>query len=176
RRRVQQFSRSRPLQRQRRGLLRNIFNRHVQPQRILLKPSQTWVRRRPAILILSQPRDRSVIDHFSFRIAPAAVNHLIHRNLINVSRNHAVHDLRGVPPRHSVLEERRDINQRRRIADGVVFVLVVHLIHTDRVIPRPFAVIQALAQRQRSFVKRSSYRQGSSRRARGSCRRKDTGL
>jgi hypothetical protein len=40
-------------------------------------------------------------------------------------------------------------------------VLVMHLIHADRVISRPLAIIQALAERKSSLVKCSSNRQGS---------------
>src|SRR6202051_3947899 len=36
--------------------------------------------------------------------------------------------------------------------------LVMHFIHADRVVAGPFAVIQALAQRERSLVKRSTNR------------------
>ena len=66
---------------------------------------------------------------------------------MNVTRNHAVHQPGGVAPCHPVFEERRDIDQRGGIADGIVLVLVVHLINADRVIARPFPVVQALAQR-----------------------------
>jgi hypothetical protein len=41
-------------------------------------------------------------------------------------------------------------------------VVMVHFIHADRVIARPLAVIQALAQSERPIMKRGSDRQGGS--------------
>src|SRR6266568_4378753 len=158
RRRMKQFSGGRPLQRERRGLLRNIFDTYVQRQCVLPEPPQARVRGGPAIFVFPQPRDRSVVDHFPFGVAPTAVNHLIHGHFIDVARNHAIHELCGVAPGHAVFEQRRNIDQRRRIPDGVVLVLVVHLVHADRVIARPLAVVQAFAQRQCSLMKRGSNR------------------
>jgi len=63
------------------------------------------------------------------------------------------HQLGGIAPGDQVLVQRRDINQGRRIADGVVLVRVVHLVHADRVVSRPLAVIEALAEWESSFVK-----------------------
>jgi hypothetical protein len=40
-------------------------------------------------------------------------------------------------------------------------VLVMHLIHANRVISRPLAIIQAVAKRKCSLVKRGSNGQGS---------------
>ena len=58
------------------------------------------------------------------------------------------------------LYKRRDVDQRGRVADGVVLVLVMHLVNADRVIARPLAVIEALAERESSFVKCGSYGHG----------------
>src|ERR1019366_2140437 len=65
--------------------------------------------------------------------------------------------------RDDIFVERRDINQRARIADRVVLVLVVYLIHADRVIARPLAIIQTMAECKRSLVKRGSDGQGDPR-------------
>ena len=43
-------------------------------------------------------------------------------------------------------------------ANGVVLVLVMRFVRADRVIARPFAVVQRLAQRERTLVKRRSNR------------------
>ncbi len=63
-------------------------------------------------------------------------------------------------PRDQILVERRDIDQCAGIADGVVLVLVMHFVHADRVVSRPLAVVEAVAEGKGSFVKRSSDGQG----------------
>src|SRR5258708_4466918 len=50
----------------------------------------------------------------------------------------------------------------QRYSFSPTLVLVMHLVDVDGVIARPFAVVQAFAQRQRSFMKRGSDRQESS--------------
>src|SRR5580658_321513 len=95
---LQQAPRCRPLQRQRCHFVRNVFHLHVQPQRILVKPANARIRRRPAVRILAQPRNRPVINHFPLLVAPAAVNHLPDRHLIDVPRDHPVHEFRRVLP------------------------------------------------------------------------------
>ena len=56
-------------------------------------------------------------------------------------------------PRDQVLVERSNVNQCRRIADGVVLVLMMHLVHADGVESRPLAVVEAVAEGESAFVK-----------------------
>src|SRR5262249_51886751 len=95
----------------------------------------------------------------------------------DVPGDHPVDQLGGIATRDAVLEQRRDVDEGGGIANGVVFVLVVHFINADRVVARPFAIVQALAQRHGAFVKCSANRQGkpSVKRQRNySCRRGST--
>ena len=84
-----------------------------------------------------------------------------HFDFVDVARDHAIHQLGRILAGDQVLVERRDVDERRGVADGVVLVLVMHLIDADRVVARPFAVVQALAERECSLVKRGSDGQGS---------------
>src|SRR5262249_48873977 len=59
----------------------------------------------------------------------------------------------GILARDDVLVQRRDIDQRSRIANRVVLVLVMHLIGAYRVVSGPLAVVQAVAQRKSTLVK-----------------------
>src|SRR6185437_15977272 len=95
-------------------------------------------------------------------VAPAAVDNLAHRHLVDVARNHPVHQAGGVLAAHYVFEQRRDIDQRGRVADGVVLVLVVGFIHADRVVARPLAVVEAVAQGKSALVECGSDRQAGS--------------
>ena len=79
--------------------------------------------------------------------------------MVDVARDHPVHQFGGVAARDHVFVKRRDVDQRRRVPDGVVLVLVVRLVDADRVVARPLAIAQALAERESPFVYRSPYRQ-----------------
>src|SRR5262249_27730781 len=127
---------------------------------VLAKPAQAGIGRGPAIFVLFQASDCAVVNHLSLFIAPAAVDHLTRLHLINVARDHAVYQPGGVFARDQILIQRRNIDQRGSIADGVVLVLVMHLIGADCVIARPLAVVQALAQGKSAIVKCSTNGQG----------------
>ena len=52
-----------------------------------------------------------------------------------------------------IFVERCDIDERGGVADGVVLVLMMHLVNADGVVSRPLAVVQALAEGEGSLVK-----------------------
>ena len=93
---------------------------------------------------------------FAFGIAPAAVDDLVDGDFMDVASDDAVDEFGGFAAGHPVFEERGDVDERGGIADGVVFVLVVHFVDADGVIARPLAVVQAFAKRQSALVKCSS--------------------
>ena len=103
RNRLQQLARSRPLQRQRGDFLRNVLDLHVHVEAVLTKPAQAGIGSGPAIHVLLQPGDSPVVDDFSLLVAPAAVNHLTHRNLVDIAGDYAVHQFRRIFPRDQVL-------------------------------------------------------------------------
>ncbi len=145
-----------PLQRQRGDAFRDVFDLHVEPDGVLREPAQARVGRRPAINVFFQPRHRAVVDHFAVLVAPRRVNHLAHRNLSHVARDDAIDQSRCIFSRDSILEQRRDIDQRGGIANGVVLVVVMGLVRADRIVARPFAVVQAFAKPKRSLMKWSA--------------------
>ena len=118
------------------------------PRGVLPEPAQARIRGRPAERLLRQPRHRPVVDHLAVLVAPRRVVDLPDRHLRHVARDQPIHQPRRVGPRHHVLEERRHVDQRGGVADGVVFVLVMALVGADGVIPGPLAIVQALAQRR----------------------------
>jgi len=141
------------LQRQRRRALGDILDLHIHVQPVLMKPAQVGLGGSPAIAVFVQPRDGAVVHDFALLVAPAAVNHLSLRNLVDVASNDAVHKFGGIATGEQVLVERGDINQRSGIADCVVLVLMVHFVSADRVVSRPLAVVEALTKRESTFVK-----------------------
>src|SRR5439155_18307083 len=104
-----------------------------------MKPSQVGIRRRPTIRVLTQARDRSVIDDFSSFVAPWRVDHLPYGNFSHVPRDDTINEPCRVMPCNAVLEKRRDVDERDRIPYCVIFVLVMSFIRADGVISRPLA-------------------------------------
>ena len=150
--RAQQLRRGRPLQRERRDLLRDVLDGHVEAGGVLPEPAQARIRRRPAERLLRQPRHRPVVDHLAVLVAPRRVEDLADRHLRHVAGDEPIDEPRGVAPVDQVLEERRDVDQRRGVADGVVLVLVMALVRADGVVAGPLAVVEALAERERALV------------------------
>jgi len=124
----------------------------------LLEPAQAGIRGSPTIFVFAQTRDGAVVNDFAFRIAPAAIDDLVDGNFIDVAANDPVDKLGGTGAGDAVFEQRRNVNERGGIANRVVLMFVVHLVDADGVIARPLAIAQALAQRQRAFMKSSSDR------------------
>src|SRR5262249_29193551 len=69
-------------------------------------------------------------------------------------------EARGVGSGDSVFVERRDVDERGGVANGIVFVLMVHLVDADGVIAGPFAIVEAFAEGESAFVKSGSDGQG----------------
>ena len=114
----------------------------VEPGCVLAEPAQARIRGRPAEGLLAQSRHRAVVDHFAVLVAPRRVEHLPDRHPRDVSGDDPIDELGRVAPGHEVLEQRRHVDQRRGVADGVVFVLVVALVGADRVVTGPLAVFR----------------------------------
>src|SRR5581483_4383784 len=155
---LQQLSRGGTLDCQRRHLLGNVLDFDLQTDGVLPKPAQVGIGGCPAITVFFQPRDGAVVDNLAFFVAPAAIDDLIDCNLVDLSGDDAVHESRRILTGDHVFVKWRDVDQRAGVADSVVFVLVVSFVDTDRVIPRPLAVVEALAKRKRPLMNGSSDR------------------
>ena len=139
-----------PLKRQRRHLLRDVLDVDAQAGRVLPEPAEARIGGGPAILLLAQPRHRPVIDDLAVLVAPRRVTDLADRHALDVAGDDAIDEPRRVRSADAVLEQRRDVDQRGRVADRVVLVLVVRFVCADGVVPRPVAIIQRLAERKRA--------------------------
>ena len=144
--------RRRALQRERRDLLGDVVDRDVEARRVLGEPAQVRIGGRPAIHLLRHPRHRAIVDDLAVFVAPRRVVDLADRHLRRVARDDAIDEPHRVGARHAVLEERRDVDQRAGVADGVVFVLVMRLVGADGVVAGPVAIVEALAQLERACV------------------------
>ena len=140
--------RCRSLQRERRDILRDVLDLHSQAGRVLPEPPQARIGRRPPVRLLPEPRHGAIVDHLAVLVAPRRVIDLAHRHLLHVARDHSVDETRRVGSGDEVLEEGRDVNERGRVADRVVLVLVMGLVHADRVVAGPLTVVERLAQRK----------------------------
>ena len=144
------------LKRQRRYTFGNIFNLDVHPGCVLCKPAQARIGCGPAIGVFLEPGHRAVVDHFSMLIAPRRVDDLAHRHLSHVTSDYAIDQSRRISTRQPVLVEWRDIDQRRSVANRVVFMFVMWFVRADGVIAGPFAIVETFAKWKCAFVKCSS--------------------
>src|SRR5215469_10731565 len=148
----EQFARCRTLQGQRRELLGDVFDLNLKSDGILTKPAQIGVGGSPAIGVFSQSCNGAVVNDLAVFIAPAAIDDLIDGDFVDIAGQYAIDKASRITTCYEVLEQGRDVDQSRRIADGVVFVFVVRLVHADGVKAGPLAIIQAGAEGKRSFV------------------------
>ncbi len=123
----------------------------------MLEPAQAGVGGGPAIIVFAEAGDGAVVDDVALRIAPAAVDDLVDRNFVDVAGDDAVHKFSGVFSGDAIFEERRDVDERGGIANGVVLVLVVHLVNADGVVAGPLAIVEAFAEGEGAFVECGSY-------------------
>ena len=77
-------------------------------------------------------------------------------DLVDITRDHAIHKLGGILASDQILVKRRDVDKGGSVADGIVLVLMMHFIYADGVVSRPLAIIQALTERKSSLVERGS--------------------
>jgi len=153
---MEQSSGSWSLESERGGFLRNVVNVDVEAESILPEPAEAGIGGGPAVVIFAEAGDGAVVNDLAFGIAPAAVDDLIQRNLIDVAGDDAIDEASGVAAGDAIFEERRDVQEGSGVADGVVLVLVVHFVDTDGVIAGPLAIAEAFAEGESAFVKSGS--------------------
>ena len=148
------------LQRERGDFFGDVFDFDVEAERVLLKPAKAGIGGGPTVVIFTKAGDRPVVDDIAFRVAPAAVDDLVHGDFVDIPRDDAVDETRGVGAGDAIFVKRRDVNERGGVADGVVLVLVMHFVDADGVIARPLAIVEAFAEGESAFVKCGSDGQG----------------
>ena len=121
--------------------LGDVFDIDIEAEGVLLEPAEAGIGGGPAIFVFAEAGDGAVVDDFALGIAPAAVDDLADGDFIDVAGDDTVDQLGGVGSGDEVFEERRDVDERGGIADGVVFVLVRHFVDADGVIARPLAIV-----------------------------------
>ncbi len=131
----------------------DVLDRDLQPMAVHVDPAQVGLGRRPAVDVFLEARHRAVVDHLAPPVAPVRVGDLAGLHLGDVACHHAIDQPRGVAAADAVLEQRRDVDQRGRVADGVVLALVVDLVAGDGEVAGPVAPAHALAEGGRPRVK-----------------------
>ncbi len=152
-------ARQRSLERERGERLRDVFDLHVEPRRVVLEPAQVRLRRGDAELVLAQARDRAVVEHLAGGVAPRRIGDLADLQAADFSRHHQIEEAGGVLAAHAVLAERRDVEQRRRAADRMVFALVRELVGARHHVARPAPPGMARAERGGTLVEGSGLQQ-----------------
>ena len=150
---LQQLGRRGSLQSERGDFLGNILDLNIHVQAVLAEPAQAGIGGGPAIDVFFETRNGAVVDDLALFIAPAAINDLAHFDFVDIARDNAVHEACRVLAGDQILVKRRDVDERGRVANGVVLVLMMHFIHADGVVARPLAIVQAVAKGESSLVK-----------------------
>ena len=122
------------------------------PEAFCRNQRRARIGRRPPEQVVVEPRHRAIVDDLTVFVAPRRVEHLADGHFRDVPGNQAIDQAGGVRTRNQVFEQRRDVDERRRIANRVVLVFVMALVRADRVVARPLAVVQALAEGERAVV------------------------
>jgi len=122
----------------------------------LREPTETWIGCGPAIDVLFESRHGSIVDYFATLVTPRRVDDLAHRNLRQVAGDDPIDQAARVSSGDAILEERRDVDQGRGIANRIVLVIVMRFVGANCVVTRPLAIVQALAQSESSFMKWSA--------------------
>ena len=138
-RRLEDVPRERALERERRGRLGLVDDRDIQSGAVLAEPSKLGIRGRPAIQALVEPVDRAVIDDLAVLVAPGRVVDRPDLELRRVPGDHAVDEPHRIRPRHEVLVERRHVEQRGGLTDGVVLDVVRVGVGARGEVARPLA-------------------------------------
>ena len=133
----------------------DVLDLHVETGGMLRDPAEIRLGRRPAEAVVLEPGHGAVVEHQAVLVAPRRVDHLSRLELRRVARDHAIDEPHRVGPGEQVLVERRDVDQPGGVADGVVLVLVQRLVRARRVVARPLAVVETLAERRGSLVEGS---------------------
>ncbi|MCG3118814.1 MAG: hypothetical protein ALAOOOJD_01089 [bacterium] len=111
-------------------------------------------------MVFRQAGNGAVVYHFALFIAPRRVHDLADAAFFRVTCDNAINERHGVRAADFVFEQWGDVDQRRGIANGVIFAFVRHFINTNGQITGPIAPIVTLAQRRHAGIKRSRKRHG----------------
>ena len=150
------------LNRERGNALGHILDLDVQAGRVLANPSEVGLRGGPAEAVLVEPRYGPVVEHPAMFVAPRRVDHLTRFDSVGISRDDSIDERGRVSAGDQVFEQRRNVDEPGRVADGVVLVLVQRFVRTGRVVAGPIAIAQTLRQRKRAVVERRADGHGES--------------
>src|ERR1700674_3478935 len=118
------------------------------------QPIELAFRRANPILAFAHAKYRAVIDEMTRIVAPYTVGHTIRLELGDVAGDQAIEVGQRVRSRDAVLHHRRQVIERRGIADGEIF-LLHRCKDIDRRVARPRYETVDLAQGAGALMKRS---------------------
>ena len=144
---IQHRARLRSLQRERGHLLGALGDGHVHADRVHVQPAQRRFGGGEAEAVLVEARHRAVVEQLAFVVAPAGVVHLSDGELGDVARHDPIEQPRGVGALDQVLHQRRDVDQRRVVADRPVLALEAEVVGPDRNVPGPAPPVLRQAER-----------------------------
>ena len=145
-RRLGDRARPRPLERQRAEVFRDVPDRGVHAPAAVLEPAQAGLRGADQEPVLPQTLHVAVLQDVAVLVAPRGVGDPADPALRDVARHHPVEQPLGLRSLHLVLEQRRDVEEGRRVADRPVLALGRRLVRLGADVTRPVAPGAALAE------------------------------
>ena len=122
--------------------------------RVQVEPAKGGVGRSPAELLLADPGDGAVVEHLPILVAPARVDDRIPADLRRVARDDPVDETHGVGSADSVLVQRRHVEDRGGLANGVVLDVMGVGVDARGEVAGPLTPHHLAVERCRSRVKR----------------------
>ena len=104
-------------------------------------------------MLLVEAKNRSVLNDRAVVLAETAVERLADGAFCHIASDDAVYQFQRVLAANVVLVQWRDVDQRRRIADRVILVVVHHVVGARDEIARPGAPVLAGTQRRCARMK-----------------------
>ena len=149
---VEDRARLRTLQAERRHLIGHFRDLHVHADGVHRQPAQRRFGGCHAEELRAEARDSAVVEELAVFVAPAGVGDDALFHLEHVARRDLVQKARGVRAFDHVFHQRRDIDQRRAVADRPIFVVERQIVRADHHVARPAAPILRHAQARGALV------------------------
>ena len=130
----------------------HVLDAHAQAPDSIGQVRVVRLRRGEQVVVPPATLDHAILEHEAALVEPGRVLRSLRRAGANVAGQDAGEEAFCVRPRDPVLEERRGVEDARRVADREVLELVRDLVAVGRQVPRPVVPQAGLVERAEAVV------------------------
>ncbi len=145
---------ARPLNGQRRQIVADVDHLSVEAIADVLEPAAAGIGRGDAEMVGVQSRHGAVVDDLAVGVAPGGVIDLADFLFGDIAGDDPIDEAGGVGAGDLILEQGGDVDQRRAVADGVIFPVMGHLVDARRQEAGPVSPFITIADGRRPGVER----------------------